>query len=302
MVKAKSENSAKLFFYYVIVWFSLWFVAYGAGDILIFHINKFFEALAFHEIEIFSLKRSLSLMFVGIPALFIMLHLIGRGLDQGLYQGDNLVRRWITYIILGVAAAVALIDLAFAFNSYLSGEYAVKQYLILLAILAVATSVIAYFLFDINRPIPTSKAKMRLVTYPLAIVILGIFVSGMMQIPSPHTARLKKMDDLRLSSMVDLSNKIVDYYNKRKLLPVSLAVLVSEKLVYSKNIKDKETSEPFEYRILDPTHFEICAHFHQEGRHWSGPEWEHGAGRQCFKQEVRSSSTVEEVIHPPIFD
>ncbi len=91
-----------------------------------------------------------------------------------------------------------------------------------------------------------------------AAIIYGFIVAG-----SPGTARQVQFDRQRLSDLRQISQSVQHYANDKGELPVDLALLINDpKYVRSFGIyTDKETGNDYEYRLIDETHYELCAVF-----------------------------------------
>ena len=123
------------------------------------------------------------------------------------------------------------------------------------------------------------------VTVVIALVILG----------SPREARTRRLDVRRVSDLGRISDATTWYRKRHNRLPASVDELLLDPLA-SAPTKDPTTGQPYEYRVLGPTTYEVCARFERATPDSSDPEpewgnglpaWRHGAGRQCFQRDTK---------------
>ena len=122
--------------------------------------------------------------------------------------------------------------------------------------------------------------------------VVAVIVASFTIMQSPGTARLKKADATRTDDLVWIRNGVRSYYNSEGHLPDGLAQLVDR--VEPERLRDPLTQAPYEYRVLDADHFELCARFALDSRSQrAGPSYPdpgadtdvslHGPGDQCFR-------------------
>ncbi len=113
-----------------------------------------------------------------------------------------------------------------------------------------------------------------------AAVIGGFLVAG-----SPQEARLQRLDDRRLSDLRQWSGAINLYWSRRHELPDSLDLTMKE-LSRTDLPVDPVTTQPYEYRPVEGSSYELCAVFDRASREGSmvtgDPLSSHTSGRQCF--------------------
>ena len=103
-------------------------------------------------------------------------------------------------------------------------------------------------------------------------------------------------DSLRVGSLEAATYAIRQYYAAHKKLPASM---------FAANVQpgdqtDPQTGLPYEYRVADSRHFELCATFQTDQsktpkqasydyRQQGLPFWRHTAGRQCFSLAAKDA-------------
>ncbi|MDD5623938.1 MAG: hypothetical protein PHI23_04490, partial [Candidatus Peribacteraceae bacterium] len=133
-----------------------------------------------------------------------------------------------------------------------------------------------------------------LATILLALVCGGWFVG------SPGQERLRKLDEQRVSDLQALANGVYDVvykglpYDSSTPLSESLPATVKEVIAKSgvTRVNDPQTGEPYIYRVISSSRFEVCAVFALPGVHSYDSFWDHSAGEQCFSFDVKNRQHV----------
>ena len=119
-------------------------------------------------------------------------------------------------------------------------------------------------------------------------VITGLVVMG-----SPGEARARRLDERRVADLSRITRATDRYYSRHNRLPGSLQELAQDPEV-SVPARDPATGESYEYQVLGPKTYAVCARFARADPDSSFPEPEygteearrHGVGRQCFQREA----------------
>lgn len=126
----------------------------------------------------------------------------------------------------------------------------------------------------------------------ILIVCVGVLVAivaGLLAIGTPGEARLKKLDERRVSDLEAISFAVNGYWSRHDSLPQTLELLYLEHHA-GVTIVDPVTLDPYEYMVLGVDSYELCATFQLEGSSKWGREynnsWWHDAGRFCYKLYV----------------
>lgn len=130
-----------------------------------------------------------------------------------------------------------------------------------------------------------------------ALFVAFITASGLLAVAaaisimdSPQTARLKRLDSLRVQDLRALSNAIGDYQRKTRKLPESLQQLVPNLGSDSLKLHD-EKQRPYIYHMKDAATYELCANFDraadEDERSFDFPRSaKHPAGDYCFSVTI----------------
>lgn len=137
-----------------------------------------------------------------------------------------------------------------------------------------------------------SNRWLAILGWVACLVVAGSVVYGLMRVGGPGQARREKADFARVEQLESLVRGVKEFYRSHKALPKSLAELPSANILSS---QDPVTKAPYEYRVLEPHAFELCAVFETDQLTPSTrnypydeilPFWKHGIGRRCFRITV----------------
>ncbi|MFC2078837.1 hypothetical protein ACFLSZ_02545 [Candidatus Bipolaricaulota bacterium] len=143
-----------------------------------------------------------------------------------------------------------------------------------------------------------NSSKNILIAAGAIVVVLAAVIVGVILLDSPAQERVRRLDERRVDDLQDLSYAVDIYWTREGTLPVSLADLSNEERIV-RDLRDPETGQPYEYRIVGDNTYELCAEF---ARDTASDErdtpyrifWFHGSGRQCFQLEAQDVTRVPE--------
>lgn len=137
----------------------------------------------------------------------------------------------------------------------------------------------------------------------VASLLTIVLVAGIWAVGTPGDARTMKLDERRRGDINDLRYAITDmlYRSDTATLPETLDEVDT---LYSESHKfDPQTGDPYTYRRLSDSQFELCATFALEypsdnyaevkfyGKGGYDEEMSHPAGEHCFKFEIKDEKT-----------
>ncbi len=219
---------------------------------------------------------------------------------------ESKIRKWLLYLTLFIASITVIVDLVMVVLNLLSGETTLKFILKALSVLVVAVVIFGYYLDDVRKETPAKSAKYY-AGISVVIILIGV-VGAFFIIGSPKTANLVKLDQQKISDLQETQYQIVNYWQRKEALPISLAVLSDPISGFNVPV-DPQTNQPYEYIVKDSENlsFLLCATFNKEGANMYGetrpmsiPEkgyaenWQHGVGRACFER------TIDKQLYPPL--
>jgi hypothetical protein len=223
--------------------------------------------------------------------------------DEG--RTESRLSKWLTYLVLLVAAVTIVGDLIAVLFKLLQGEISARFLLKALTIFVIAGIIFGFYFLErkkiqYRKDIP--RATFQYFGWTVtAIVVIGIFL-GFWAAGSPDTARKRAFDIERARNLGELSRCIERYAQDLGQLPAALDQLrkSSRYAACANSMRDPETRRQYEYRIVTPSRvegparvgeFELCATFSLASM---GPDeemgsydnryaiWnEHDVGRSC---------------------
>ena len=121
-----------------------------------------------------------------------------------------------------------------------------------------------------------------------AAVVTGLFLMG-----SPFSERTRRLDEIRVRDLTQLSRGIDLYWKREGALPPSIEALTTIPDAPFRSTMDPSLAEPYTYRAIEASRYELCATFEAEDldRGYSDRFWAHGAGRKCFELDAQKRQT-----------
>lgn len=294
----KNDNAAFYFFVYLVMFLSLSFLATGVGAILFQLINKYVEDPLASASDIFSaggpIKYGIASVLIAGPLFFFLSGLISRHLEKGKLAESSKVRKWLTYIILFIAAGTIIGDLITLVFNLLEGAIVLRFILKVLTVLGIAGAIFGYYFWDMR------KTNMRGVKYhgnavwsSVTIMLTTIaFVSAFFVADSPMVARDKKFDRELSSYLNDIQYDIESYYQNHDALPAAIDDL--DIRTYGPDMR-----KFMAYQKTGDTTYKLCGDFKRSNLdendrsneyYGMSQEWKHDKGSYCFTRNVDTNS------------
>ena len=275
-----------------------------------------------------SIRMSLATLIIFFPIFLITSYFWKKQKALGLSVVDEVIRKWMIYIILFLSSLVVAIDLVTLVKYFVSGEITNRFILKVLAVLLVALFVGIYHLFEL-------KGKEKYLGFPVGTwsavkssvwVILAVYFAFCVM-GSPFQQRSLRLDERRVQDLQNIQWQIINYYQQKEKLPESLKELNNPiSGSYIPVEPEFEKGKTYEYNVKDATKltFELCADFAlpmpkgwqeynygkggimpmMEGRDMAvssypypgggvNESWDHQTGRTCFER------TIDPKMYPP---
>lgn len=300
--------------------FFLWLTAIGAlyGSVTAFftlmftYINIAFpDPLAYSGDPFGSSARvAMATLIVLIPVMLAALLTIRRDIVRTPGKADIWVRRWALVLTIFIASATAAVDLITIINSFLGGEITMRFALKALIVLLIATLVALHFWADLWGYWTTHRRKVNMVGAGVGALAVMTIIAGFLIIGSPSQIRALRLDQQRVDDLTNLQYSITNYWQQKRALPSSLEAL-RDPLMGSTVPVDPQTQQPYEYQVVGPLQFSICANFSANSRDTRGQgeyrgdyavsypnagymepsfagqdSFAHGVGRTCFTRTI----------------
>ncbi len=315
------KTTPKDFFFHVGALIALYTSVAALLNLVFSIINYYFpDQLAGYFISR-SIAWPISVLIILVPVLYILEYFLVKDIRLNPEKKNLWIRRWrifLTLFLTGITIACTLIALI---NVYLSGEIGARFVWKVVAVLIVTTTVFKYYFFSINEKWKYAVSMRKGHAWFGILIVLAAIVGGFIVVGSPAKQRALRYDQQRLSELQSIQWQVLDYWQRKEKLPVTLADL-NDTISGGRPLVDPETKQPYEYAVKTPTSFELCATFglpteDNEGRgeygyggggfmamptrvYYDGggiiedENWKHEAGRSCFTR------TIDPERYPPI--
>ena len=123
----------------------------------------------------------------------------------------------------------------------------------------------------------------RLITIASSAVVAVAILAGLYLSGSPAEQRLLRLDERRVSALMQLSYTISNYREESGRLPPELAVLVDGQRLRSLPA-DPQTGRVYTYEIAGADSYRLCAEFSRASVETVPADfWAHPAGKHCFE-------------------
>lgn len=254
-----------------------------------------------------SIRNSMAVVMVVFPVFIWVSWFLRKDISRNPHKRELKIRRWLLYLTLFIASLVIIGDLVALLTSFLNGELTTRFVLKVLAVLAIAGSTVVHYFSELkDNPFSWVGMFDKLVIILVSVtVVSGFWIAG-----SPAQQRAIRLDDNRVSDLSSIQYQVIDYWQRKQILPKNLAELTNDISGFVAP-KDPETSQDYSYRVTGPKSFELCAVFTTSNTEQLGGKypstapvrydyeptnWSHGQGKVCFER------TIDPDYYPPLKD
>lgn len=240
-----------------------------------------------------SIAWSLSVFIVFYPVMIYLLTLSRKSIIQEPIKASLTIRKWFIYLTMFLTGLTVAIDLIVVINRYLGGGDLTTGFLLkVLATLIVAGSIFMFSRTDLRGVFISNKKMFNAFRTIATIVILVLIVAGVVLMGSPKDLRNQSDDRQRVEDLSVIQSEIINFWQSKKRLPVSLEEL-NDPLVFYEAKTDPETGESYEYKALGDLTFELCATFKTDpsdqsyvDRKFNENSFNYVPGRNCFERTI----------------
>lgn len=327
----KSKLSAGFFFLCLGVLISLITSVVSFLNLIFETLNKRFPDVlnssyqyGYMTYEYEGIRVALATLIIFFPVFLLISYFWNKFINKGLGHVDEIIKKWLVYIVLFLSAIVVVVDLVTLVRYFISGEITIRFILKVVVALVTAILIGVYYIFLLRRK-EDYKTKMDMIfgIVGLALVTVSIFYSFSIM-GSPAKQRMLRLDDRRVTDLQNIQYQVINFWQQKEKLPEDLAKLSNPISGYSLPVPPEfEKGEKYEYKVLGPLKFELCATFSlpipKGWREYGGggvmpmiayeksapgvaypypgggtnESWSHEAGRTCFER------TIDKDIYPP---
>lgn len=266
---------------------------------------------------------SIAALLIAYPLYVFTMRIWFKKFRENEGRSESKLTKWLTYLVLLVAAVTVVGDLITIVFRFLQGEVTMRFFTKALTVFVIATVIFVFYYLErkkvqyqanISRSVFLSFGVLTTTIVAFAIV-LGFFAGG-----SPTEERNRAFDMSRSNDLSDLSNCVESYVEKYSMLPDSLDDLKTRSIYCNARMQDPVTATPYSYRVITREtmrgnqrvgEYELCATFalssdknnNQPYRYNNLEQWfDHEAGQACDTAEVviRSPKIPNTITAPPV--
>jgi hypothetical protein len=256
------------------------------------------------------IRLAIASLLIIFPLFIFLSRLIFKEFSVHPFKRDLAIRKWLIHLTLFLAGTVLVVDLVTLVNTFLAGELTIRFILKVLTIILVVGGVFGYFLYDLKRQDQRSFGKDKLFATLASAAVLLAIIGGFAIMGSPAEARLRLLDERRISDLQNIQWQIVSYWQQKGKLPQSLVDL-SDPIAGFNLPTDPLSGDAYEYLLVGDLSFQLCANFSRQtigegsklkerGRYGVkslpaydsfnslsvAENWEHAVGRYCFERVI----------------
>lgn len=222
-----------------------------------------------------AMHYAMAALFIGFPFYVFVVKMWFVGFLAQEDKTESKISKWLTYLVLLIAALALLGDLIASIFYLLEGEITTRFFLKALTIFVVAGGIFGFYFFErkavqFKAPIPPQlfKTFLGVASALVAIgIVLGFVVGG-----SPVTERLRGLDQQRANDLSSISGCVSSFAREHKRLPGSFdEIAKSSDYAYCLNsTSDPVSGVPYVYTVTEASvqkgdvtegTFELCATF-----------------------------------------
>jgi len=271
------------------------------------------------------IRASLATLIIFFPAFLILSYFWKKASSGVLGKVDEVIRKWVIYLILFLSSIVILVDLVTLVRYFVSGEITERFIYKVLIALIIAVFVGVYYIFELG-----GKKKIMGVHIGIAssvkssVFVLALIIWSFLVIGSPKDQRDWRLDQRRVEDLQSIQWQVISYWQQKETLPENLSDLANPVSWYTVPVDPEfEKGLMYEYEKTGNLTFNLCATFSAEmPKGWveyggggripmfagggqrdmaisypypgpGGDSWDHEIGRTCFEREI------DKDIYPP---
>ncbi|MFZ2072133.1 MAG: DUF5671 domain-containing protein [Minisyncoccia bacterium] len=275
-----------------------------------------------------SARTFLAMLIIMFPAFLILAYFWKKKEKKGLGEYDEVMRKWLSYIIIFLSILIVVVDLIVLVRYFVSGEITIRFILKVAIAISGAKMVLNYFISEVWN-FKWKKFFKITATYFSMAMVLVLIIWSFFVIGSPFKQRQLQLDDRRVQDLQSIQWQVINYWQQKEKLPESINNLKDPISGYSLPVDPEfQKGKNYEYALIDKNKlkFELCATFSlpmpkgwQEYNYGGGirpmmagtdvstssvsypmpypsgtnDSWDHQIGRTCFER------TIDKDLYPP---
>lgn len=243
-----------------------------------------------------AVRRSIAALVVSFPSLIGLGWLLLRETRRTPDRARGVIRRWLTYLTLFVAAVAVGVDVMTLVYQLLGGEITLRFVLKVLTVLVVAGGGFVYYFVSLRMtPVDLGRSSLhRWFGWSASGLAAAIVVAGLVTVGSPAGERARQFDARRIEDLRTLHDAIMrisfgDAWKDPAVpvaqvrpLPATLGAVARDAVAVRPRLNDPASGAMYAYQPTGATTFRLCAAFGTPRDDIQSPEWNHPAGLFCY--------------------
>src|SRR3989344_7153913 len=215
-----------------------------------------------------SISLPVATLIVAFPLFLFLANVLRKGYAEEPSRKDYPVRKWLIYITLFIAGGVLAGDLVILIYYFLDGQEMTTAFLLkILSVLIVIGCVFGYYMDDLKDRLTGARRNIwRLVG---TVLVIGSIVAGFGVVGTPQSRRMLRYDSQKVSDLQSIQWQIVNYWQQKGVLPVTLTNLQDPISGFISPI-DPQTKGSYEYKKTGTLAFDLCAEFNKSTQTTNG--------------------------------
>ena len=232
-----------------------------------------------------NMRSALATLIIIFPVFLIISYFWCRQSEKGIGAVDDIIRRWVLYLILFLSSIVIIVDLVTLVKYFVAGEITTRFILKVAIALIVALLVGLYYILELRFKDQGSRIKDKAFIIGAifagvgGVLVLAAIIFSFMIMGSPAKQRQLRLDDRRISDLQNIQWQVINYWQQKEKLPESLKDLKDPLSGFSLPVDpDFEKGINYEYAKKEKLKFELCATFSlpmpkgwRENNYYGGP-------------------------------
>ena len=244
------------------------------------------------------IRLAIAMLVVFFPAYLVLTRLTNK-LRRKETTGEFLpLTKWLIYLSILVGTLILLSDIVIVLWTFLSGEITARFILKAVAVLGVVGLALYYYILDVRGYWVKHESKSVMIGYGVLTAVFVTVAFGFGNIETPSQVREMKLDAQQITDLQTIQWRVQDaIIQSSSTVPTDLKVVFGEFPAPTA----PDNREAYSYAKTDKG-FELCATFARDSipNQFDRPimsdksmpivnaeDWQHKAGRYCFKRLVR---------------
>ncbi len=275
-----------------------------------------------------TIRGAMATLIIVFPIYLVLSHIWKKLSNSKLGTIDEVIRKWMIYLVLFLASIVIVVDLVTLVRYFVSGEITIRFVWKVLGTALIGSMVGIYYLNELKEKKILNGRYFNMGTVLAlkgAAIVIALVVWSFCVIGSPKEQRMWRFDDRRVQDLQSIQWQVINFWQQKEALPETLAELSNPISSFMIPVEPEfAEGKIYEYKKTGEMSFELCADFSlpmPEGwREYSNgggvrpmmggamedsvssmpypgggmnESWDHEAGRTCF------SRTIDPDIYPP---